>query len=68
MLLTPSTLPLQPNGKDTTVAYDKDDKKTEVHSGIEYAINRTLQTLSTVKYRFDNYGDVKYPSIIITTE
>jgi nitrogen-specific signal transduction histidine kinase len=31
-------------------------------------INKILQTLSKVEYRFDNYSDVRYPSIIITTE
>src|ERR671922_2383282 len=31
-------------------------------------INKILQTLSKVKYRFDNCSDVRYPSIIITTE
>jgi two-component system sensor histidine kinase VicK len=36
--------------------------------GIEYTINKTLQTLSKVKYRFDNYSDVRHPSIIVTTE
>jgi two-component system, OmpR family, sensor histidine kinase VicK len=36
--------------------------------GIEYTINRTLQTLSKVKHRFDNCGDVRHPSIIVTSE
>jgi two-component system, OmpR family, sensor histidine kinase VicK len=31
-------------------------------------INKILQTLSKVKYRFDNCSDVRYPSIIVTTE
>jgi hypothetical protein len=35
---------------------------------IEHAINKTLQMLSTVRYRFDNCGDIRYPSIIVTTE
>jgi two-component system sensor histidine kinase VicK len=66
--LTPSTLPLQPNGKDTTVASNEGNEKTEVWYGIEYTINRTVQDLSQVKYRFDNCGDVRHPSIIVTTE
>jgi two-component system, OmpR family, sensor histidine kinase VicK len=35
---------------------------------IEHAINITLQLLSIVRYRFDNCGDISYPSIIVTTE
>jgi two-component system sensor histidine kinase VicK len=66
-LLTSSTPPLQPNGKDTA-ASEESGEKTEVMYGVEYIINRTLQTLSTVKYRFDNCGDVRHPSIIVTTE
>lgn len=66
--MTSSTLPLQPNGKDTTVTTDEGNEKTEVQYGVEYIINRTLQTLSKVKYRFDNCGDVRHPSIIVTTE
>jgi two-component system, OmpR family, sensor histidine kinase VicK len=64
--LTPSPLPLQSNGKDAKS--NEADEKTEVHYGVEYIINRTLQTLSKVKYRFDNCGDVRHPSIIVTTE
>ena len=66
--LTPSTLPLKPDGKDTTVASNEGDEKTEVWYGIEYTINRTVQDLSKVKNRFDNCGDVRHPSIIVTTE
>jgi two-component system, OmpR family, sensor histidine kinase VicK len=70
LLLTSSPLPLQPNGKDTTTAASDEeaDEKIEVMYGIEYTINRTVQTLSKVKYRFDNCGDVRHPSIIVTTE
>jgi hypothetical protein len=68
VLLTSSTQPLLPqSGKDIT-ASDDGDEKTEVWYGIEYTINKTLQTLSQVKYRFDNCGDVRHPSIIVTTE
>jgi two-component system, OmpR family, sensor histidine kinase VicK len=68
VFLTSSTSPLpRPNGKDTAMS-DEHDEKTEVMYGVEYIINRTLQTLSTVKYRFDNCGDVRHPSIIVTTE
>jgi hypothetical protein len=68
VLLTSSTSPLPlPNGKDT-VTSDEHDEKTEVMYGIEYTINRTVQGLSQVKYRFDNCGDVRHPSIIVTTE
>lgn len=35
---------------------------------IEHAINKTLQMLSTVRYRFDNCGDIRSPPIIVTTE
>jgi two-component system, OmpR family, sensor histidine kinase VicK len=66
--LTPSTLPLQPNGGDTTIASNEGNEKTEVWYGIEYTINRTVQDLSQVKRRFDNCGDVRHPSIIVTTE
>ena len=65
--LTSSTAPPLPNGKDSA-ASNEDDEKTEVWYGIEYTINKTLQTLSHVKYRFDNCGDVRHPSIIVTTE
>jgi two-component system sensor histidine kinase VicK len=42
----------------------------EVRCGTEFTglINRTLQTLSKVKYRFDNCGDVRHLSVIVTTE
>jgi two-component system, OmpR family, sensor histidine kinase VicK len=33
-----------------------------------YIISRTLQMLSMVKLRFDNYGDARYALTIITTE
>jgi two-component system sensor histidine kinase VicK len=66
--LTSSTSPPPPpNGKDTDTPNDA-DKKTEVWYGIEYTINRTVQGLSQVKNRFDNCGDVRHPSIIVTTE
>jgi len=65
--LTSSSSPPLSNGNDIA-ASNEDDKKTEVWYGIEYAINRTLQTLSQVKYRFDNCGDIRHPSIIVTTE
>ena len=70
VLLTSSTQPLPPqNGKNITTSDDDGgDEKTEVWYGIEYTINKTLQTLSEVKYRFDNCGDVRHPSIIVTTE
>lgn len=49
--------------------YDEEgDEKIEVMYGIEYIINKTLQTLSKTKYRFDNCGNVRHPSIIVTTE
>jgi two-component system, OmpR family, sensor histidine kinase VicK len=47
---------------------EEDKEKTEVQYGVEYIINRTLQTLSKVKYRFDNCGDVRHLSVIVTTE
>jgi hypothetical protein len=50
------------------VSDEEGDEKTEVMYGIEYIINKTLQTLSKAKYRFDNCGDVRHPSIIVTTE
>jgi two-component system sensor histidine kinase VicK len=65
--LTPLPLPLQSNGKDIATINDSDEK-TEVWYGIEYTINRTVQDLSQVKHRFDNCGDVRHPSIIVTTE
>jgi two-component system sensor histidine kinase VicK len=68
VLLTSSTSPPPPpNAKDTATT-DEADEKTEVWYGIEYTINRTLQTSSKVRYRFDNCGDVRHPSIIVTTE
>jgi two-component system, OmpR family, sensor histidine kinase VicK len=67
--LTPSPLPLQPNGKDiVTTDENEDNEKTDVQYGVEYAINRILQTLSEVKYRFDNCGGVRNLSVIVTTE
>jgi two-component system sensor histidine kinase VicK len=59
--------PLPPNGKynDTT---DEANEKTDVQDGVEYTINRTLETLSQVKNRFDNCGDPRHPFIIVTTE
>jgi two-component system sensor histidine kinase VicK len=36
--------------------------------GIEYTIDKTLQTLSRVTYRFDSCSDVRHPSIIVTAE
>jgi hypothetical protein len=65
--LTSSTSPPSSNGKDTA-ASNEDDERTEVMYGVEYIIDRTLQTLSQVKHRFDNCGDVRHPSIIVTTE
>jgi hypothetical protein len=67
VLLTSSTSPSSHNGKDTAASNERNEK-TEVWYGIEYTINKTLQTLSQVKYRFDNCGDVRHPSIIVTTE
>jgi hypothetical protein len=68
-LLTSSTSPPPlPNAKDTTATSDEHDEKTEVWYGVEYIINNTLQTLSKIRYRFDNCGDIRHPSIIITTE
>jgi two-component system, OmpR family, sensor histidine kinase VicK len=62
---TSSAVSLPPNGKDTD---DEADEKTEEQYGVKYTINKTLQTLSRVKHRFDNCGNVRHPSIIITTE
>jgi two-component system, OmpR family, sensor histidine kinase VicK len=66
--LTTSTSALPPNGKDTTASDGEGDEKTEVTNGIEYTINKILQMLSRVKYRYDNCGDVRHPAIIVTTE
>ena len=66
MTTSPSALP--PNGKDTTASDGEGDEKTEVTYGIEYTINKILQMLSRVKYRYDNCGDVRHPAIIVTTE
>ena len=64
-----SALPPPPNGKDNSRSDDKDNENSEEESvGIKYTINETLQTLSRVRHRFDNCGDVIYPSIIVTTE
>jgi len=66
--LTSSTsAPPPPNGKDNA-ASDEYNEKTEIMYSVEYIIDRTLQTLSTVKYRFDNCGDIMHPSTIVTTE
>ena len=65
--LTSSTSPPSSNGEDTAASKEAGEK-TEGWYGIEYTINRTLQTLSQVKHRFDNCGDVRHPSIIVTTE
>ncbi|MDQ3885232.1 MAG: hypothetical protein M3239_07285 [Thermoproteota archaeon] len=62
--LTSSTSPPSSN----TAASKEAGEKTEVQYGVEYIIDRTLQTLSQVKHRFDNCGDVRHPSIIVTTE
>ena len=68
LLLTSSTsAPPPPNGKDNA-ASDEYNEKTEIMYSVEYIIDRTLQTLSTVKYRFDNCGDIMHPSTIVTTE
>src|SRR5919199_827125 len=65
--LTSSTSPPSSNGEDTAASKEAGEK-TEGWYGIEYTINRNLQTLSQVKHRFDNCGDVRHPSIIVTTE
>jgi two-component system, OmpR family, sensor histidine kinase VicK len=62
--LTSSTSPPSSN----TAASKEAGEKTEVQYGVEYIIDRTLQTLSQVKHRFDNCGDVRHHSIIVTTE
>jgi hypothetical protein len=68
-LLASSALPPTPNGKDYARSDDKANENTEEESDdIKYTINETLQTLSRVRHRFDNCGDVRYPSIIVTTE
>ncbi|HYY67790.1 MAG TPA: hypothetical protein VE572_05535, partial [Nitrososphaeraceae archaeon] len=64
---TSSAVSLPPNGKDTE-SDDEADEKTEEQYGVKYTINKTLQMLSRVKHRFDNCGDVRHPSIIITIE
>jgi two-component system sensor histidine kinase VicK len=64
---TSSAVSPPPNGKDTE-SDDKADEKTEEQYGVKFTINKTLQMLSRVKHRFDNCGDVRYPSIITTTE
>ena len=67
--MTPSRLPLQPNGKEpVTTDEDKGNEKTEAQYDVEYVLNRTLETLSQVKNRFDNCGDVRYLLVIVTTE
>ena len=62
--LTSSTSPPSSN----TAASKEAGEKTEVQYGVEYIIDRTLQTLSQVKHRFDNCGGVRHPSIIVTIE
>jgi two-component system, OmpR family, sensor histidine kinase VicK len=59
---------LPTNKKDIPASDDKGDERTDVWHGVEYRIEKTLQTLSTVKHRFDNCGGIRHPSIIITTE
>jgi two-component system sensor histidine kinase VicK len=49
-------------------AGETDEKKEEQPDGLKYTINKTLEILSNVKYRFDNCGDVRYPSAIVTTK
>lgn len=69
VLLTSSKSPLSSDEKDRTALSDQEGNETiDVTYGNEHTNDKALQTLSRVKYRFDNYGDVKYPSIIITTE
>jgi signal transduction histidine kinase len=61
--LASSALPPTPNGKDYARSDDKANENTEEESDdIKYTINETLQTLSRVRHRFDNCGDVRYPS------
>ena len=68
-LLASSALPPTPDGKDYARSDDKANENTQEESDdIKYTINETLQTLSRVRHRFDNCGDVRYPSIIVTTK
>jgi two-component system sensor histidine kinase VicK len=67
-LTPPTSPPPPPNRKDAAASDEGDDEKTEVMYGMEYTINNTLQTLSQVKYRFDNCGDVRHLSAFVTTE
>jgi two-component system sensor histidine kinase VicK len=67
--LSSSALPLTPKGKDYAMsAGETDEKKEEQPDGLKYTINKTLEILSKVKYRFDNCGDARYPSAIVTTK
>jgi len=67
--LSSSALPLTPKKKDYAISGGETDEKKEEHpDGLKYAINKTLEILSKVKYRFDNCGDVRYPSAVVTTK
>ncbi|MDQ4067083.1 MAG: hypothetical protein M3114_05805, partial [Thermoproteota archaeon] len=67
--LSSSALPLTPKEKDYVMSRGKTDEKKEEHpDDLKYTINKTLEILSKVKYRFDNCGDVRYPSAVVTTK
>jgi two-component system, OmpR family, sensor histidine kinase VicK len=66
-LLTSSTLPSPANGKDTA-SHEVDEKTEQQYDGIKFTINKTLQILSKLKNRFNNCSDLRYPSIVITSE
>jgi two-component system, OmpR family, sensor histidine kinase VicK len=64
-----SALPAPHDGKDYATSDDEaNENKGEQSESLEHTINKTLQRLSKVNYRFDNCGDVRYASIISATE
>ena len=69
LLLTSSTSPPpSPNGKDTTASDDEHDEKTEVWTGAEEIIEKTLTIFSNMKSTYDLYVDSSMPKITLGVE
>jgi two-component system sensor histidine kinase VicK len=68
LLLTSSTSPRPANKKDTAVASNEGNEKTEVIYGEKNVTNWALQELSTTNKTLDLCGDRYGPSIIVANE
>ncbi len=67
--LSSSSPSLKPKEKDYDMSGgETDENKEEQTDGLENTINKTLESLSKVKYRFDSCGDIRCLSAIATNE